>query len=63
MQAHVVTILPTGKKRYAASHTEAVQIRLALMKELDLLRNAIDISPVEIPSSKPDLLAWLNGHG
>ena len=63
MQAHVVTILPTGKRRYAASHNEAVKIRLALMEELGLKRSAIDVSPVEIPSSKPDLLAWLNVNG
>ena len=63
MNLHVVTVIPTGKKRYAASHSEAVKIRMDLMAEMGLKRSAIDVAPVEVPTSKPDLLAWLNANG
>ena len=52
------TALPV--RRYAGSEAEARKVRMDLMTEFSMKRSAIEIAPVDIPTSKGDLLVFLN---
>lgn len=63
MRAYAVTAQPDGyptRLRYVGSQDEASKLRQAWMKELGLKLRVISIDTVDIPSTKPDLLAYLN---
>lgn len=63
MRLHVVTVLATGQKTYHGSHQEAVSHRQEIMSETGQKRSAIDLGQVEVPTTKKDLIAWLNSRG
>lgn len=51
---------PGGQVRFAASAAEARTARLALAELLDIGKLKISITPVEVSTKKPDLIAALN---
>lgn len=47
---------------FIGSEAEAKTFRVELMKVEGLKRKDVEISLVEIPTTKPELLAWLNAE-
>ncbi len=45
---------------FVGSEAEARQFRMELMKSEGLKRKEIEVNLIEIPTTKPELLAWLN---
>ena len=53
---------PDGKHvRFAGSMTDATHVRKALSDETGIGKLSITIAPVEVPTDKPGLIAFLNG--
>lgn len=64
MRAYKVVYDNTSKEvvHFVGSEVEARQFRMELMKELVLKRKEIEVELVEIPTTKAELLAWLNAQ-
>jgi hypothetical protein len=45
---------------FLGSEAEARQFRMQLMKDLALKRKDIEVNLVEIPTTKIELIGWLN---
>jgi len=59
MQAHIVK--SATSTRFAASEAAARQERTDMMATLDVKKSAVTISPVEVPTAKAELIAFMNG--
>jgi hypothetical protein len=68
MRAYTVKLakgveLPEGKTQktvYAGSQSEAAEAKKAVQEEHDLKRTQVIVDQVDIPTSKGDLIPWLN---
>lgn len=61
MRAYSVTH-GDNKVHFLGSEVEARQFRMELMKSEGLKRKEIDVKLVEIPTTKAELLNWLNSE-
>ena len=53
---------PDGKHvRFAGSHGDAVHARMEMATATSIGKLSITIEPVEVPTDKPGLIAFLNG--
>ena len=64
MRAYKVTYDNTSKEvvHFVGSEVEARQFRMELMKELALKHKDIEVELVEIPTTKTELIGWLNAQ-
>jgi hypothetical protein len=65
MRAYSVVFTPEGELKnvvFIGSDAEAKTFRGEVMKIYDLKRKDIEINLVEIPTTKPELIAWLNAE-
>ena len=60
MQAHIV--VSAQSTRFAGSEAEARQLRMAMVEKTGIKKSQITIEGIEIPTNKPDLLAFLNSR-
>lgn len=59
MRCYLVT--GPGAKRYASTNADARATRDHLVDLLDCKKKDVEIEQVDIPTAKPDLLAFING--
>lgn len=62
MRCHVVTCKVPRITQYTASRDEAVQARLAVMGCHGIKKKDISVEPIDIPTTKAELIAWLNAR-
>lgn len=65
MQLHKVIAVKGGfvtRTRFAASAREATTLKESLRQELGLKRSEMGQEPVDVPTTKADLLAYLNAE-
>lgn len=61
MRAYAVTTVGENHRTaFAGSEVEARQIRMAWMSGLDLKRKDIEVKLIDIPTTKVELIGWLN---
>jgi hypothetical protein len=49
-----------GITKYTGSEAEARQVRVGIMRDYGMKRKEVDITALDIPTSKGDLLVFLN---
>jgi len=50
----------TIKPQYAGSQSEASQVKKAIQEANGLKRTEVGVEEVDVPTSKAELIAWLN---
>lgn len=58
MRCYLVTV--PGVKRYASTNADSVSTRNEFVEELGCKKKDVEIKQVDIPTSKPELLEFIN---
>jgi hypothetical protein len=61
MNMHEIKTPAGNVRRFAASHGDAVQVRKDMAEETGIGKLSITIAPVDVPTDKKGLIAFLNG--
>ena len=62
MRVYIVSMEAPKKEVFVGSEVEGTHLRMAWMKEHGVQRKHIAVDFTDVPTKKPDLIAWLNTH-
>jgi hypothetical protein len=60
MRAYAVSMKTPDLLQFVGSGAEGRQLRVQWMKEHSVQRKHIDVKLIDVPTSKVDLIGWLN---